>query len=228
MATPSLDITSFVGKLLEQDDVDLLREGVRVLAQAVMEAEVTGQIGAGPYERIPAARRPTATATASRRWDTRVGTIELAIPEVTAGAYFPSPARAAPAGRAGPARGRPRGLRAGGLHAPGRRPRAGARDRRHQPQRGLPDLQRARRPRCRPSAAARSRPSARTCGSTRPTSRSARPVGWSRWRRWSRSASRPRASARCWEPRPGRARASSSGRRSSARSSSVASAACAS
>jgi hypothetical protein len=31
MATPSMDITSFVGKLLEQDDVDALREGVRVL-----------------------------------------------------------------------------------------------------------------------------------------------------------------------------------------------------
>jgi hypothetical protein len=37
MATSSMDITSFVGKLLEQDDVDALREGVRVLAQAVME-----------------------------------------------------------------------------------------------------------------------------------------------------------------------------------------------
>lgn len=36
MATPRMDITSFVGKLLEQDDVDALREGVRVLAQAVM------------------------------------------------------------------------------------------------------------------------------------------------------------------------------------------------
>jgi hypothetical protein len=39
MATPRMDITSFVGKLLEQDDVDALREGVKVLAQAVMETE---------------------------------------------------------------------------------------------------------------------------------------------------------------------------------------------
>ena len=51
MATPRMDITSFVGKLLEENDVDLLREGVRVLAQAVMETEVSGQIGAAPYER---------------------------------------------------------------------------------------------------------------------------------------------------------------------------------
>ena len=51
MATPRMDITSFVGKLLEEDDVDLLREGVRVLAQALMETEVSSQIGAAPYER---------------------------------------------------------------------------------------------------------------------------------------------------------------------------------
>ena len=48
MATPRMDITSFVGKLLEEDDVDLLREGVRVLAQALMETDVSSKIGAGP------------------------------------------------------------------------------------------------------------------------------------------------------------------------------------
>src|SRR6266540_906850 len=89
MATPRMDITSFVGKLLEQDDVDLLREGVRVLAQAVMETEVSGQIGAGPYERS-SSRTAYRNGYRTRRWDTRVGTIELKIPKVTAGAYFPS------------------------------------------------------------------------------------------------------------------------------------------
>ena len=62
MATTRMDVTSFVGKLLEQDDVDALREGVRVLAQAVMETEVSGQIGAGPLSGRARAR-PTATAT---------------------------------------------------------------------------------------------------------------------------------------------------------------------
>jgi len=89
MATPRMDITSFVGKLLEQDDVDLLREGVRVLAQAVMETEVSGQIGAIPYERS-ASRTAYRNGYRTRTWDTRVGTIELKIPKVTAGAYFPS------------------------------------------------------------------------------------------------------------------------------------------
>src|SRR3990172_4230780 len=74
MATPRMDITSFVGKLLEQDDVDALREGVRVLAQAVMETEVSPRIGAGPYEL--AGRRRAASARTlprhrpgqARRW----------------------------------------------------------------------------------------------------------------------------------------------------------------
>jgi transposase-like protein len=84
-----MDITSFVGKLLEQDDVDLLREGVRVLAQAVMETEVSGQIGAGPYERS-SSRTAYRNGYRTRTWDTRVGTIELKIPKVSAGVYFPS------------------------------------------------------------------------------------------------------------------------------------------
>jgi hypothetical protein len=89
MATPRMNITSFVGKLLEQDDVDALREGVRVLAQAVMETEVSTQIGAAPYERS-SERLAYRNGYRTRRWDTRVGTIELKIPKVTAGAYFPS------------------------------------------------------------------------------------------------------------------------------------------
>ena len=89
MASNRMDITSFVGKLLEQDDVDLLREGVRVLAQAVMETEVSGQIGAAPYERS-GARTAYRNGYRTRTWDTRVGTIELKIPKVSAGTYFPS------------------------------------------------------------------------------------------------------------------------------------------
>src|SRR6266487_4028047 len=89
MATRRMDVTSFVGKLLEEDDVDLLREGVRVLAQALMETEVSTQIGAGPYERS-SDRTAYRNGYRTRTWDTRVGTIELRVPKVTAGTYFPS------------------------------------------------------------------------------------------------------------------------------------------
>jgi putative transposase len=88
MATSSMDITSFVAMLLEQDDVDALREGIRVLAQAVMETEVSAQIGQLPTSGAPS-ELPTANGYRTRRWDTRVGTIELRIPKVSAGAYFP-------------------------------------------------------------------------------------------------------------------------------------------
>lgn len=89
MANPRMDVTAFVGKLLEEDDADLLRERVRVLAQALMETEVSGQIGAAPYERS-GTRTAYRNGYRTRTWDTRVGTIELKIPKVTAGTYFPS------------------------------------------------------------------------------------------------------------------------------------------
>jgi len=89
MATPRMDITSFVGKLLEQDNVDALREAVKGSPRPVMETEVSGQIGAAPYE-LNSERLAYRNGYRTRRWDTRVGTIELKIPKVTAGAYFPS------------------------------------------------------------------------------------------------------------------------------------------
>jgi putative transposase len=89
MATSRMDVSSFVGKLLEEDDVDVLRDGVRVLAQALMETEVSSQIGAAPYERS-SSRTAYRNGYRTRTWDTRVGTIELRIPKVSAGTYFPS------------------------------------------------------------------------------------------------------------------------------------------
>ena len=46
-----MDLTAFVGKLLEEQDGDVLREGIRVLSQALMETEVAGLIGAERHER---------------------------------------------------------------------------------------------------------------------------------------------------------------------------------
>lgn len=41
MAKSSMDITSLAGKLLEAEDINSLRKGVRVLAQMLMETEVS-------------------------------------------------------------------------------------------------------------------------------------------------------------------------------------------
>jgi putative transposase len=89
MAKARMDLSAFVGKLLEEQDGDVLREGIRVLSQALMESEVAGLIGAERHERTDA-RTGFRNGTRTRTWDTRMGTIELAIPKVKPGTYFPS------------------------------------------------------------------------------------------------------------------------------------------
>ena len=89
MAKPRMDLSAFVGKLLEEQDGDVLREGIRVLSQALMETEVAGLIGAERHERS-GDRTAYRNGYRTRTWDTRVGTIELAIPKVRPGVYFPS------------------------------------------------------------------------------------------------------------------------------------------
>jgi transposase-like protein len=89
MAKPRMVLTALVGKLLEEQDGDVLREGVRVLAQALMESEVTALVGAERHERSDA-RTAYRNGSRMRTWDTRVGTVDLAIPKVRPGSYFPS------------------------------------------------------------------------------------------------------------------------------------------
>jgi putative transposase len=71
-------------------DADFLREGVRLLAQGLMEAEISGQIGAELGERAPDRRTAQRNGYRPRDWDTRAGTVELAIPRLRSGSYFPS------------------------------------------------------------------------------------------------------------------------------------------
>jgi transposase-like protein len=70
-------------------DVDFLGEGVRTLAQALMEVEVAAQIGAEHSQRTPE-RVTHRNGYRPREWDTRVGTVELAVPKLRQGSYFPS------------------------------------------------------------------------------------------------------------------------------------------
>lgn len=79
-----------VRKAIGDGDVDFLREGLRVLAEAVMEAEVSEVTGLPHGERDPDRRLTRRNGYRDRRWDTRVGSVELAIPRVRDGSYFPS------------------------------------------------------------------------------------------------------------------------------------------
>ena len=70
-------------------DVDFLREALQVLVEGIMDAEVSAQIGAQHGERSPD-RVTHRNGYRSRDWDTRVGTMELRIPKLREGSYFPS------------------------------------------------------------------------------------------------------------------------------------------
>ena len=72
-----------------EGDADFLREGVRVLSQALMELEVTRHVGAERHERT-AGRMGQRNGYREREWDTRVGTVELRVPRVRDGSYFPA------------------------------------------------------------------------------------------------------------------------------------------
>lgn len=68
---------------------DFLRRSLRWLVQQLMEAEVSAQIGADRYERTEE-RTTQRNGSRLRPWDTRLGTLEVQIPKLRTGSYFPS------------------------------------------------------------------------------------------------------------------------------------------
>jgi len=64
---------------LEEQDRDVLREGIRVLSQTPMETEVAGLIGADRHERTPE-RTGHRNGCRMRTWDTRVVTSQALTP----------------------------------------------------------------------------------------------------------------------------------------------------
>src|SRR5437764_998957 len=73
----------------EEPAEDPLRQIVRWAVQELMEAEVAAQIGAGRYERTDE-RSAQRNGYRPRSWDTRVGSLELQVPKLRQGSYFPS------------------------------------------------------------------------------------------------------------------------------------------
>jgi len=84
----SVDLARRVGENLEQASPDLLRAMVKTFAEALMGAEADAVCGA-PYGQVSEERVNYRNGYRDRRWDTRAGTIELAIPKLRAGSYFP-------------------------------------------------------------------------------------------------------------------------------------------
>jgi transposase-like protein len=82
------DIVGWMRERLEQASPDLLREMVGAFAEALMGAEAETLCNAGYRERSPE-RTNSRNGYRSRDWDTRVGTIELSVPKLRSGSYFP-------------------------------------------------------------------------------------------------------------------------------------------
>src|SRR5438128_3117730 len=87
--TKRMTAEQVVSFLLEDEGVDFLRESLRWVVQQLMEAEVSELIGAEHGERSQE-RLAHRNGYRPRRWDTRAGEIELAIPKIRRGSYFPS------------------------------------------------------------------------------------------------------------------------------------------
>jgi putative transposase len=90
MVTPaSMDPAGWLRQQLEHADVDLLREMVRSFAETLMSADIDAVCGA-EYGTVSDGRVNRRNGYRTREWDTRAGTVELAIPKLRQGAYFPS------------------------------------------------------------------------------------------------------------------------------------------
>ena len=87
-APKSVDPAGFLREQLDSASPDLLRAMVKTFADALMSAEADAICGA-PYGQRSDERTNQRNGYRPREWDTRAGTIELAIPKLRSGSYFP-------------------------------------------------------------------------------------------------------------------------------------------
>jgi putative transposase len=85
-----MTIEEVVRKVLLDEHADVIREAVKAVAAELMELEVSELIGAERGERRPEDRATHRNGYRPRRWDTRAGEVELQIPKIRQGSYFPS------------------------------------------------------------------------------------------------------------------------------------------
>jgi putative transposase len=85
-----MTIEEVVRKVLLEEQADVLRAAVEAVCAELMEAEVSQLIGAERGERRPQDRATHRNGYRAREWQTRAGTVELQIPKLRRGSYFPS------------------------------------------------------------------------------------------------------------------------------------------
>src|SRR3954463_16272187 len=85
----SMTVRQALGKVMSEEHADVLRESVKLVLRELMEAEVAELAGAERYERS-SEREAYRNGYRERTWDTRVGSVELAIPRLRTRSYFPT------------------------------------------------------------------------------------------------------------------------------------------
>jgi len=84
-----MDILEVVRKRFGEDGSDFLKDALSTFLHTLMDAEVNARAGAAYGERT-LDRVAQRNGYRERRWDTRAGTLELAIPRLRTGSYFPT------------------------------------------------------------------------------------------------------------------------------------------
>ena len=85
MTKTNMDLSELLAK---HDQGDLLRSIAEAVLQLIMEADVEGLIGAGRHERS-GERTTWRNGYRERALDTRLGTLNLRVPKLRQGSYFP-------------------------------------------------------------------------------------------------------------------------------------------
>lgn len=86
----SMTAPEAASNVLALEHADVLRESVAVMVREIMECGIAQLAGAEHGERAPDRRQAQRNGSRERRWDTRVGEIELEIPRLRTGSYLPS------------------------------------------------------------------------------------------------------------------------------------------
>ena len=88
MALAQFDLSELLDALRAGGDVDLIRSSVEMVLQALIDAEATEVIGAGRHERTES-RTNQRNGTRPKLVTTKAGDVELAIPKLRHGSFFP-------------------------------------------------------------------------------------------------------------------------------------------
>ena len=89
MAISDSDLNDLLDVIRSGGDIDVIRHGITMLLQGLIDAELASTIGAAPFERTEA-RTNQRNGSRDRTLSTKAGDVELKIPKLRKGSFFPS------------------------------------------------------------------------------------------------------------------------------------------